>query len=63
MITGAIPVASALAEGGAFGVEATIGAIMGAVGAIGVVVFAWQAAHRRVPSTQGTDDGGGSRRR
>ena len=37
-LVGAIPVAVALAHGGAFGVEPTIGLLMGLAGAIGLAV-------------------------
>jgi hypothetical protein len=46
MITGAIPVTNALEAGGHFGVEPTIGALMIGAGVIGVIMYAWSAAHR-----------------
>jgi hypothetical protein len=65
MITGAIPVTNAVQDGCRFGVEATIGAIMIGAGGLGVITYAWAAAHRRrdakPQSTAG--DGGGSRNR
>jgi hypothetical protein len=65
VITGAIPVTNAIEDGARFGVEATIGAIMIAIGAIGIIVYAWQAARRRPghgPEVPGPE-GGGSRNR
>ena len=70
MITGAIPVTNAIEAGGRVGVEATIGALMIAAGAVGIVVYAWTAAHQRrdVPAAQAVEasgvagpDGSGSR--
>jgi hypothetical protein len=54
VIIGAIPVTNALEGSGGFGVEATIGAIMVAIGAIGIVC--------QSPRVFG-GDGGGSRNR
>ena len=69
MITGAIPVSHALAAGGHVGVEPTIGALMIIAGVIGVIMYAWSAAHRRrdAPPAQsaagaGVADGGSRNR-
>ena len=44
---GALPVAGALARGGAFGVEPTVGLVMLAAGGAGLIRTAWRG--RRAP--------------
>lgn len=63
MITGAIPVTSAVQAGCRFGVEATIGAIMIGAGGLGVISYAWAAARRRRDAQSAGAEGGGSRKR
>ena len=63
MITGAIPVTSALEAGGGFGVEATIGALMIGAGVLGVIGYAWTTARKRPAQSTAGEGGGGSRSR
>lgn len=43
IVVGAIPIATAVDQRGTFGVEATVGLIMIALGAVGALGCAWQA--------------------
>jgi hypothetical protein len=46
---GAIPVVGAVIERATFGVEATIGLIMGCAGLLGVFAWLWRVLGRREP--------------